>query len=190
MKVEITYPVPIKKGESFGIVRIIFRWIFIAVMFACPAVNIWIGGKAWSIVALWAILSVWQIIFLPDMVEYNMISQTVKVFLYGGILLALIDIFLAPGWAGFVIPGACCITLIVTAVFFFIDIDTQKHNTMPMIWLVIISLVSFAIAFSGLPVMNWPMIVLGGISSALSIMGIVAFHHDLLLEFKKRFHSK
>lgn len=190
MKVDMTYPVPPKKQRWFERLRSIMRWVFVSAAIVCPVVNIWIGGKAWCVVVLWAMWSVWKAFLSPDMVELNLISQTVKALLYSVILLALIDMCLASGWALFVIPIVSFGALIVTAVFFFSDMNRQRQNTMPMIWLTLFSLVAFVASFSGWPVMNWPMMVLGGVALFLSCIGLIAFRKALLLELKKRFHIK
>ena len=98
MKVEITYPELDKVNIFFLKSRRIVKWLFLTAGAACVIVNISVKGKAWSAVAVWSLLTVWDMVFSPDNVEFNFISQIVKAVFHVCVLLALIDICLAPGW--------------------------------------------------------------------------------------------
>lgn len=190
MNIEIIYPEVKKKTIFLAHLRNALRWIFSTAIIACPIINLAVGGKAWSVVVIWAILGVWNLLVSPDTIEYSLIRQTVKAVLFLSVLGILIDRLLAPGWAGFVIPLLASAALLLTAIFFAIDIHTQKQNMMPMIWLILLALAFFIAAVIGWPELNWPMIVLGSVSSALTILGVVLFHKEIWLELKKRFHTQ
>jgi len=187
MKVDIIYPRISRKKQVFLRLRYVCRWCFLASAAACCAVNLCVGAPWWSLVVIWSLWSVWNCVLTPDMIERNLISQTVKGLWHVCILLALINGLLAPGWAQFVIPIVGFAAMTATTVFFFMDMRAQRQNIMPLIWLVLAGLVCFACASLGWLDMNWPMIVLGSISAALALTGILAFPRQLWQELKKRF---
>lgn len=190
MKVENIYPQISRKRRHFLLVRRAFWWVFLALGAACAVVNLALGAPWWCPVAIWGMLGVWQCVFSPDMVERNMISQTVKALWYACVLLALIDTLLAPGWAQFVIPLVGFAALVATAVFFFMDVNGQRQNMMPLIWLVLASLAGLAAAGLGWVKMSWPIITLGASAGALALLGLAAFPKNLWRELKKRFHTR
>ena len=188
MQINLTYPERTKRSRWLEKTGKILEWLSLAACIICPIINYYVGGKWWSVVVVWAVYTFWSLVLSPDIVERNMISQTVKFIWKVCILLALIDICLAPGWADFVIPIIGFSGLLFIAIIYMADYNKQRQNAMPMIWLFIFALVFSVAAILGLIKLNWPMMVLGGISSALSILGAIAFHKDLSLELKKRFH--
>ena len=190
MNVEIIYP-EVKKQDLFLMqLRKTLRWIFLLAMIACPIVNLAIGGKAWSVVVIWSILLVWNVLLSPDVIEYGLMRQGVKIVLFAVVLQILIDQLLAPGWAAFVIPLFGTASLLYTAAIFVSDIHTQKQNMMSMIWLIFLALIFFIMALIGWPELNWPMIVLGSTACLLTFFGVILFRKELLLEIRKRFHVR
>ncbi|HRX91630.1 MAG TPA: hypothetical protein P5042_02365, partial [Candidatus Izemoplasmatales bacterium] len=107
MEVKITYPARDRKKSRALLLRSVVKWLFVASAYVCPIINISAGGPAWSIYVLWFLLFVWSFAFSPDLVEYNLISQTAKFLVFTCVLLALIDIIHSLGWAMFVIPIIC-----------------------------------------------------------------------------------
>ena len=188
MQIDLIYPERTKRSRRIEKIGKVLEWLSLAACVICPIVNYYVGGKAWSVVVIWAVYSFWSLILSPDIVERNMISQTAKVIWKASVLLGLIDYCLAPGWADFVIPIIGFSGLLFVAVIYLADYKRQRQNAMPMIWLFIFALAFSIASLLGWLKLNWPMMVLGGISSVLSILGAVAFHGDLALELKKRFH--
>ncbi len=188
MNVDIIYPEIKKKVIFLTWLRKILNWVFLAAVIACPIINLAVGGKAWSVVAVWAVFGVWKMFVAPDVIEYSLIRQTSNAVILIAILFALIDQLLAPGWAGFVIPILGVAALVLTAIFFCIDVHTQKQNMMPMIWLILISFGFLLAALFGWSAMNWPIIVLGSVAGVIAIVGLIVFHKEIWLELKKRFH--
>ena len=188
MKIEYTYPQLPKQKRIFLRIRNVMKYLLLIAALACLIVNYFVKGKAWSIVAVWSMWMFWNLILSPDVIELNLISQTVKILFYVCILLWLIDFFLASGWAIFVVPIVAFTGLIMTALFFLIDVNSQIQNSMPMIWLILISLAAVALCYFQLPEINWPIVVLGGVALAMLFAGVF-FHEAFMLELKKRFHT-
>jgi len=104
MKLKITYPpVEKRKLQRRHLLRII-RWPVLFAVVMSPVVNYILGGKAWSLIVLMSIYMAWSLVLSPDLVEYNRISQSIKLISFSCSLLAMIDFFLSPGWAIDVVP--------------------------------------------------------------------------------------
>lgn len=188
MNIEIIYPKVKKKTLFMTRLRQVLGLVFLAAVIACPIINLAVRGKAWSAVVVWAIFVIWNLVISPDVIEYSLIRQTSKAILFIAVLQILIDQLLVPGWAGFVVPICGAVALILMAIFFAIDVHTQKQNMMPIIWLILLSLLFFGTTFIGWPELNWPMIVLGSVASGIALIGLLLFHKEIWLELKKRFH--
>lgn len=191
MKVKVTYPpVQKEKVQRSDIIKWA-KWLFLFTAYICPIINICAGGKAWSIIVLWSLFIVWTLIFSPSVIEYNRISQSIKLITHSCILLILINALLAPGWAAEVVPIVCLSGLIVVGVLFFTDLERQKHNMLPML---LLTIVAFIAAVIGLIVLHdcsrWPLVVMGAISFALLIACVLVFDGELVRELKKLFHAK
>lgn len=167
----------------------VVRWPFIAAALASIIVNLAVGGPKWSIIAVLSLYITWSLILSPDLVEYNRTSQSIKITLWSCILLTLIDIFIVSGWAIFVVPLVCFGGLLICAILFFTDIETQKHNMLPLILFIFAALIGSSIALyfhhgEG----SWPLIVLGSFSLLLLISLIIVLGQDFRRELQRRFH--
>ena len=78
MNNKITYPQVSKKKQTIRKIINILKILSIIAVIACPIVNISTGGKAWSLVVIMSIYILWTMLLSPDLVEYNRISQFVK----------------------------------------------------------------------------------------------------------------
>lgn len=191
MHIKNTYPSITRGSGSRRRMLAVLRWPFILSALACLIVNVLIGGPLWSIVAVFALYMAWTLIFAIDLVEYNMISQTIKTVVLTSILLALIDILLFSGWAKFVIPIICFSGLLLCAVLFFSNLETHKHNMLPLIDFIVIAVIGSGVALyfwheSG----DWPIVVLFCESALFFLSIIVILGQDFVREIKRRFHIK
>lgn len=191
MKTEMIYPLRNKRKIQRCDVIAAAKWPFLLAAYICPIVNIAVGGLAWSIIVLWSLWIAWSLIVSPAMIEYNRISQVIKLVTYSCILLILIDVLLSPGWAVLVVPIVCFSGLVLSAVLFFTDFDRQKQNIMPMLLLVILSIIS---AVVGLILWNdeksWPFVVMGALAFAILAVCFMTLRSDFIRILKKRFHTK
>jgi len=191
MKVKITYPPvekhKLKRRKFLNIVR----WPILFAAYICPIINIVTGGKAWSLIVLMALYMAWTLILSPDLVEYNRISQSIKAVVCACILLALIDIFLAPGWAIQVVPMVCFCGLAITGILFFTDFERQKQNMLPLLMLIFLAMASSVI---GLILWReesrWSLAVMGAFALALLVTCIITLGNDFVRELQRRFHVK
>ncbi len=188
MKVEITYPRIDHQSRILYKIRNIIRYLSILAAVTCVIVNLLVKGKAWSVVVLWSLWMAWSLLFSPDRIEFNFISQIVKTIIYVCVLLLLIDVILVHGWAEFVIPIVLFSGLIAATLFFLIDIRYQMKNSMPLIWIMLISLAVTGYMISTRPHIDWPVFVLGGIALAILLV-FLFFHNEFVMELRKRFHT-
>lgn len=191
MKINITYPVVKKSRYKLRMLLISLNCLFFAAGVISVLINLLVGGKLWCIVVTWSLWLVWSQIIAPDMIEYNRISQTIKLVVNSCILLALIDIFLAPGWAMNVVPMVCFSSLITVGILFFTDYQRQKQNMQPMFLLCIASIIGSGVGLIIWHEKNyWPLIVMGSCGLGLLIASAFRLRKELLTEMKKRFSIK
>jgi hypothetical protein len=189
MKVKITYPiVSIKKIKRRKVLDVLF-WPFLLVIYSLPIINILTGKPLWSIVVLYALYMVWELFINVDLVELNRISQFIKLVVHSSILLALIDIFLSPGWAVEVISIVAFSALTISGILFFTDFRRQKQNMLPLIVLIFLTMIGAILGLILTDYKNyWALIVMGLISVALLLSFVFILKKDFINEIKKRTH--
>ena len=191
MNIKNTYPPVEKRKLQRKKLLSIIRWPYLAVACICPVINLLTGGKAWSTVTVMSMYMVWTMLLSPDLVEYNRISQFIKFITCSCVLLALIDVFLAPGWAMEVVPLVCCGGLIISGVLFFTDFEKQKQNMLPLLLLIFVALAGSGIGLCVWHEKNrWPLEAMGGTAAILLFACIVTMKNEFVRELRRRFHTK
>jgi len=192
MEIEITYPK--KSALRFQRHNLInwARWPFLFAAYICPIINLATGGPAWSVIVVWALWIVWSFSLSPELVEINRISLFVKFLADAAVLMILIDVLLAPGWAVEVVPIVCFTGLTITGTLLFTDIERQKQNMMPMLMLIVVSIAS---SITGLIIWRqednkWALAVMGAFAFALLVAGVSVLGSDFIRELKRRFHTE
>lgn len=189
MHVKQTYPSVKKGSKNRRRMLSILRWPFLFVSIAAIAVNIAVEGPLWGVIAVLTLYVVWRLILSPDLVEYNRMSQSIKIVTWASILLALIDILIVHSFALFVIPIVCFSGLVVCIVLFFTNIQTQKHNMLPLILFEVVSIIGSTIVLClWKNVNNWPYIVLLSLSVLSLLSMVIVLGRDFRIEIKRRFH--
>lgn len=188
MEVILTYPKIRHKLVTEQRIRLIFFWLFLIADVACGIVNLCVGGKAWSLVVAWSLHLIWASVITRPLVENHWMGRTTHFVVYACVLLVLIDVLLAPGWAGFVVPIIGFGLLVALGVLFFSNLPRRRQNVLVMFWVSLAGLAAFLCAAFGWISLNWPMIVLGSLAPALMIASIAVLRKQLLVELKKRFH--
>ena len=191
MQIKNTYP-KIKSGSANRRRLLhILRWPFILLAVASVTVNLLIGEPYWCVIAVAALALVWNLVLSTDLIEYNRISQAIKAVIWSSVILLLIEYFIVSIYAVFVIPIVCFGGLIACMVFLFTDLETQKHNLLPLINFIFLSIVGSGVALYFFPeARNWPFIVLFGESVLFLIALILVLGQDFGRELKRRFHIK
>ena len=134
---------------------------------------------------------VWKLFLSTDLVEYNLISQFVKFIIYSCVLLILINILLAPGWAAIVVPNVCFGGIIISGLLFFTNLEKQRQNMFPIL---IFSIMCIVIAIAGIfiwkSLYNWALVVMGASAVALLIAFAIILGNNFIRELKCRFHTR
>ena len=191
MKIKITYPKVSPKIIKHQRLINFMKWPLLIAVVICPIINLITGGKAWSLVVLMSIYMAWDLVISRDLVEYNRISQFVKLITLTSLLLITIDIFLAPGWALEAVPILIFSGLIVTSVLFFTDIERQKQNIFPFLFLILLSIFSSVIGLSFYHEKDsWPLTVMGAVALFLLITLSITLKENIINELKKGFSLK
>lgn len=191
MKIKITYPKVSPKIIKHQRLINFMKWPLLIAVVICPIINLITGGKAWSLVVLMSIYMVWDLVISRDLVEYNRISQFVKLITLTSLLLITIDIFLSPGWALEAVPILIFSGLIVTSVLFFTDIERQKQNIFPFLFLILLSIFSSIVGLSFYHEKDsWPLTVMGAVALFLLITLNITLKENIINELKKGFSVK
>lgn len=191
MKIKITYPKVSPKIIKHQRLINFMKWPLLIAVVICPIINLIIGGKAWSLVVLMSIYMLWDLVISRDLVEYNRISQFVKLITLTSLLLITIDVFLTPGWALEAVPILIFSGLIVTSVLFFTDIERQKQNIFPFLFLILLSIFSSIIGLSFYHEKDsWPLTVMGVVALFLLITLSITLKENIINELKKGFSVK
>ena len=191
MKIKITYPKVSPKIIKHQRLINFMKWPLLIAVVICPIINLITGGKAWSLVVLMSIYMAWDLVISRDLVEYNRISQFVKLITLTSLLLITIDIFLAPGWALEAVPILIFSGLIVTSVLFFTDIERQKQNIFPFLFLILLSIFSSIVGLSFYHEKDsWPLTVMGIVALFLLITLSITLKENIINELKKGFSVK
>jgi len=191
MKIKITYPKVSPKIIKHQRLINFMKWPLLIAVVICPIINLITGGKAWSLVVLMSIYMAWDLVISRDLVEYNRISQFVKLITLTSLLLITIDVFLAPGWALEAVPILIFSGLIVTSVLFFTDIERQKQNIFPFLFLILLSIFSSIVGLSFYHEKDsWPLTVMGAVALFLLITLSITLKENIINELKKGFSVK
>lgn len=191
MKIKITYPKVSPKIIKHQRLINFMKWPLLIAVVICPIINLITGGKAWSLVVLMSIYMAWDLVISRDLVEYNRISQFVKLITLTSLLLITIDVFLAPGWALEAVPILIFSGLIVTSVLFFTDIERQKQNIFPFLFLILLSIFSSIIGLSFYHEKDsWPLTVMGVVALFLLVTLSITLKENIINELKKGFSVK
>lgn len=191
MKIKITYPAIAKKTMKHQKFMNIAGWLMVSAAIVCPIINFYFGGKPWCLVVLVALYMLWTMVFSPDLVEYNRLSQFIKFLVCSCIILAAIDIMLLQGWAIIVVPIILCMGLGISGVLFFTDLEKQKQNMLPMLLLIVFSIIG---SIAGLCLFTGKaqivLFLMGFIALALLAMCIITMGNEFIRELRRRFHIK
>lgn len=191
MKIKITYPKVSPKIIKHQRLINFMKWPLLIAVVICPIINLITGGKAWSLVVLMSIYMAWDLVISRDLVEYNRISQFVKLITLTSLLLITIDVFLTPGWALETVPILIFSGLIVTSVLFFTDIERQKQNIFPFLFLILLSIFSSIVGLSFYHEKDsWPLTVMGAVALFLLITLNITLKENIINELKKGFSVK
>lgn len=189
MTAETIYPAWGRRGRRRILLRRAARVLIPLAAAVCVTIDLCTGGKPWSPVAVWALWMLRRLVILPENVERTplyILSGTIE---YTGVLLVLIDVLLKPGWAWFVVPLLFGAGLLAAVTVYLSGRGAYRQSALPLIRHTGVVCVWFILAAAGVLPMLWPTVVLGCLALT-SIAVLLVFRRDVLLEMRKRFHTK
>lgn len=190
LQINKTYPKPQKRKSHRSIIIGITKDIFLLSALLCAALNIWSGGKAWSVIVIWALFMIWTMFVSPDMIEYNRISQFTKAIVQSCVMLVLIDVFITSGWVSNVVSIICFGSLIAVCLLLYTDFERQRRNLLPVILLSVLSLITSAVLMIiSKETVSWQIPVTGILSFAVLAACMKTMRGNIKSELKKMFHT-
>ena len=190
MKINKTYPEVSKKIFQRRRILKILQWPFILTAIIAPFVNYYFGGLPWSILVVAGLYMLWHLLIQTDLIEYNRISQFIKLSIYTCIMILLIDLFLVGGWAVEIVSIINFCALVISAILLFTDFNRQKQNLMPIFLLIVIAFVWATVGLMSMNVSTWLLIVLASLSILFLLVIVIVLKEDFIRELKCRFHLK
>ena len=188
MRVRLTYP-PQTPLSFWRRNRLsLWRSAFLVAGYVCLIVNLLTGGIPWSFIVIGGLMLFWIVFLYRPQVENTLIKKFSDILIAVCLYLFLLDSVLGAGWSGFVVPIVFFGDLIMIGLFFLLSFGRQKRNFLPLFELILVGLVSTLLALTGVRELNWPMIVVGGVSLGLLILCLVLFWKPMSAELRKKFH--
>lgn len=188
MEIEIIYP-RAKSGSRYR--KVLYgnlKWVIALGAAVSLIVNLLVGGPKWSYVVAVSCVILWGLLF-PPTIQASVISRGCVITSEISVLLAVIDRYLAPGWAGFVIPIPLASALAALTVLYLSDRRRQSRNVMPLVLALTGSCAASALVIL-LYGANIPLIVLCCVSFSLLAASVATMRTRLISEAKKYFTTK
>ena len=170
MRVHTTYPPNTSQSFWRRNRQALWRSAFVLAGYLCLIINLLTQGPAWSL-------------------EATPIKKLCDTALAVCLYLFLLDSVVGGGWSGFVVPIVFFGELIVTGGYFLLFFHKRKRDFLPLFELILIGLVGTLLSLAGLKRLDWPMIVVGGVSLGLLLLSFLLFRKPLWLEIRKKFHT-
>ena len=190
MKIENDYPKIKTKINKFLLIRKIILILFLISIITVVIVNLAVGGKLWMLYVIGG-----EIIFYFAFLNYPLIDRslvkrvTVTLFLICAYLY-LIDFINDTEWSYFVIGIVAFSIILIQLLIFFLGINYQRKKLIPLFITSIGSTVYFVLSLFNIVKINWPIIVLGGISLATLLILFIFYYKTVIIELKKYFNLK
>lgn len=188
MQVHIIYPG--QKPHSFWhINRIeILRLLFLWPAYTCLLINLFTGGTLWSLAVAGGLAVLWVAVFYKPLVENTAIKKLSDTGIAVCLYLFLLDEVFGGNWSGFVVPIVLFSDLIVVGAYFLAFFKKEKRNFLPLFELTLGGLIAIFCGLVGWSRLDWPLIVVGGVSLALITLTVALHFQAIRLEFIKKMH--
>lgn len=189
MRVHATYPPNTPQSFWRRNRQALWRSAFVLTGYLCLIINLLTGGPAWSLIVIGGLMTFWVAFIYKPQVEATPIKKLCDTALAVCLYLFLLDSVVGGGWSGFVVPIVFFGELIVTGGYFLLFFHKRKRDFLPLFELILIGLVGTLLSLAGLKRLDWPMIVVGGVSLGLLLLSFLLFRKPLWLEIRKKFHT-
>ena len=189
MNIKYTYPKPKRKKQVRKALKTVTFYVFIFAAFITLMLNLIIGGSPWSLVVVYSMYFVWTSFIDTDLVEYNIVSQSIKFISNSCVLLILLSIiYSVTPLIENVVPYIVIGSIIIMTILYFSDMQRQKRNLFPIILFIFVTLIP-AFVYTINPSYNdWEMPVMGILSLSFLILCLMSLRGEFISELTKRFH--
>ncbi len=190
MKIENDYPTIKTKINKQILIRRIILFIFLISTITVVIVNLAVGGRPWMFYVIGA-----EIIFYFAFLNFPLIDRsltkrvTVTLFLICAYLY-LIDFINHTKWSYFVIGIIAFSIIIVQLLIFFLSINYQRKKLIPLFITTTGSIIYVILSLFNIVIINWPIIVLGGVSILALLVVFIFYYKSITTELKKYFSLK
>lgn len=188
MHVRLTYPPTTALSFWRRNRRALWRSSFFLTGYACLLVNLLTGGMPWSLIAIGGLTVLWVVFLYHPQVENTPIKKLCDSAIAVCLYLFLLDSVIGGGWSGFVVPIVFFGDLVIIGSYFLLYFQKRKRDFLPLFELILAGLVITLCELVGLRYLDWPMIVVGGVSLGLLALSLALFWKPLGAEFQKKFH--
>lgn len=189
MEINQVYPTPKRISRFVKLLWKVLKALFLFSGAVTVIVNLCVGGVPWCIVTCWS-LYIAATLIDPPLINYDIISEGVLLTEQLVILLLIIELTLAGGWAHIVIPIVVSSALAALSAVFLSSVNKRRPNIMPLILLLTVALIFSAgtlfFNYGCLPAN----IVLCSISAALLTASVIVCGRSFKVEIKKYFHTR
>ena len=180
MRVHATYPPNTPQSFWRRNRHALWRSAFVLAGYLCLIINLLTGGQAWSLIVIGGLMTFWVAFIYQPQVEATPIKKLCDTALAVCLYLLLLDSVLGGGWSGFVVPIVFFGELIVTGGYFLLFFHKRKRDFLPLFELILIGLVGTLLALAGLKRLDWPMIVVSGVSVGLLLLSFLLFRSQMI----------
>lgn len=189
MNISYAYPKPIRKKQVRRALKTITRYLFIFASFITLTLNAIVGGSAWSLVVVYSMYFAWTSFIDTDLVEYNIVSQSIKFISNSCIILILLSIIynITPLIEN-VVPYIVIASVIAMTILYLSDMERQKRNLFPILLFIFVTIIAASVYVINPSYNDWEMPVMGIMSLSFLILCLMSLRGEFLRELQKRFH--
>ncbi|MDR1158424.1 MAG: DUF6320 domain-containing protein [Oscillospiraceae bacterium] len=161
----------------------------LAALVVCGIVNLAVGGPPWSFLVAAGECILYRACLAKEPIEATLLQKLMSVLFPVCGLLLLTDWF-GGGASEKAMPLTYLGVLCLSAGIYFLGFRKQRKNLLPMFQMLAVALVTVAVGFFAPWGLNWPRIVLLGLTGSLVILALVGFRRPIVSELRRRFSAR
>lgn len=188
MEVHITYPLLTPHSFWRRNRRELTRALFVFLAYACALINASVGGIPWALAAIGGLAVIWIAFFYRPLVENTPIKKMTDTGVAVCLYLFLLDWVIGGNWSWFVAPIVFFADLIIAGTYFLAYFKKEKRNFLPLFEFMLCGLVAIFCGLVGWSRLDWPLIVVGGVSLALAVLTVALHFTAIRREIQKKLH--
>ena len=188
MRVHTTYPPNTSQSFWRRNRQALWRSAFVLAGYLCLIINLLTQGPAWSLIVIGGLMTVWIALIYQPQVEATPIKKLCDTALAVCLYLFLLDSVVGGGWSGFVVPIVFFGDLVLIGSYFLLFFKKRKRDFLPLFELLLAGVVITLCELVGFHYLDWPMVVVGGVSLGLLVLSLALFWQPMREEFQKKFH--